>query len=79
MNVNCFNCGTPYRGVHPEARADYEAALDALERLRYGYQPMYNGRPSCPLCNNFVDDEETHKPDCLTVTVLRRLREGVPA
>lgn len=31
------------------------------------YQPTYNGRPSCPFCGNFVDDEETHLPNCIVV------------
>jgi hypothetical protein len=35
-----------------------------------GYQPMYNGRPSCPFCHNFVDAEETHTPDCPLVVAL---------
>ena len=39
-----------------------------LDGLRVqGYQPMYNGRPSCPGCSNFVDEEETHKPGCITL------------
>jgi hypothetical protein len=38
--------------------------------LRNGYQPMYNGRPSCPFCNHFVDSEETHADDCALVAAL---------
>ena len=38
---------------------------EALETLyRFGYQPMYNGRPSCPFCNHFIDDEDTHSAGC---------------
>ncbi len=33
----------------------------------YGHQPMYNGRPSCPFCDNFVDEEETHRPGCILI------------
>ncbi len=48
--------------------------LYALEGLRdEGYQPSYNGRPSCPFCYNFVDDEETHAPGCVLVYALRLL------
>lgn len=43
----------------------------ALAHIRdSGYQPMYNGRPSCPFCHNFVDDEETHRPDCVLQVAL---------
>lgn len=43
---------------------------DALLRLReHGYMPMYNGRPSCPFCHNFVDEEETHNPGCVLLAV----------
>ena len=43
---------------------------DWLEALRdYGYQPMYNGRPSCPRCLNFIDEEETHRPGCLLLHI----------
>ena len=31
------------------------------------HQPMYNGRPSCPFCGNFVDDEETHVDGCVVL------------
>lgn len=42
-----------------------------LEHLRdNGYQPMYNGRPSCPFCANFLDDEETHTESCPLVGFL---------
>jgi len=52
-----------------ERRATVER-LD-LEGLRdHGYQPMYNGRPSCPFCLNFVDDEETHTEGCELVAIL---------
>lgn len=53
------------------------AALRAgLEGLRdHGYQPMYNGRPSCPFCLNFVDDEETHRPGCVLVAALKGTTE----
>jgi hypothetical protein len=38
---------------------------DELTHLRdHGYQPSYNGRPSCPFCANFIDDEETHAAGC---------------
>jgi hypothetical protein len=48
-----------------------DALRAALEGLRdHGYQPMYNGRPSCPFCANFVDDEETHRPGCILVAAL---------
>jgi hypothetical protein len=43
----------------------------ALRAMRdYGYQPMYNGRPSCPFCGNFVDDEEGHNRGCVLLTDL---------
>jgi len=43
-----------------------EMMISSLDILyRHGYQPMYNGRPSCPFCSNFVDDEETHTKYCL--------------
>jgi hypothetical protein len=50
----------------------------ALERLRdHGYQPMYNGRPSCPFCSSFVDAEETHAEGCVLVAALdSRTSEG---
>lgn len=38
----------------------------ALSRLRdRGYQPSYNGRPSCPFCSAFVDGEQTHSEECI--------------
>lgn len=47
------------------------ALREALEHLRdHGYQPMYNGRPSCPFCHQFVDDEETHLPSCILLAAL---------
>jgi hypothetical protein len=50
----------------PAATPTERALTAALERLyREGYQPMYNGRPSCPFCGNFVDDEETHTAGCV--------------
>ena len=48
----------------------WEAILGAS-----AHQPMYNGRPSCPFCDNFVDDEETHHPRCIVVSV-RAALEG---
>ena len=48
-----------------------KAMVDRIEELEQAiyhasrYQPMYNGRPSCPFCRNFVDDEETHTADCI--------------
>ena len=47
------------------------------ERLRnhllalraHGYQPVYNGRPSCPFCDNFIDEEETHDPSCVLLII----------
>ncbi|MEO6666172.1 MAG: hypothetical protein ABIO65_05285 [Nitrospiria bacterium] len=43
----------------------------ALERLAHsGYQPMHNGRPSCPFCGNFIDAEEDHTASCLLVIYL---------
>ena len=49
-----------------------------LELRRSGYQQMYNGRPSCPFCDNFVDDEETHDPDCILLR-LRKSRRALPS
>jgi hypothetical protein len=56
-------------------RAERSRLLAEVERLRAliptlhdiydnGYQPGYNGRPSCPFCGNFIDDEETHSDTC---------------
>jgi hypothetical protein len=60
---------TEPRAAAPSAAAP--ALREALERLRdHGYQPMYNGRPSCPFCGTFVDDEESHRPSCLLVAAL---------
>lgn len=36
------------------------------------YQPMYNGRPSCPFCGNYIDDEETHTDNC----IVNYIKEG---
>jgi len=36
-----------------------------------GYQPMYNGRPSCPFCFNFIDEEQGHTSDCSLRAYLR--------
>jgi hypothetical protein len=51
------------------AKAEREVVQRLVERLHtlrdHGYQPMYNGRPSCPFCSNFIDDEETHSSDCI--------------
>jgi hypothetical protein len=45
--------------------------VSTLEYLRdVGFQPMYNGRPSCPFCQHFVDDEEEHHESCVLVTSL---------
>lgn len=45
------------------------ALFEMLRNIRdQGYQPGYNGRPSCPFCENFVDDEETHEPECVLLT-----------
>jgi hypothetical protein len=49
-------------------RIDARLGLSALRD--YGYQPMYNGRPSCPFCDNFVDDEETHTTTCPLIAIL---------
>lgn len=38
--------------------------MDLEHLLRNGYKPMYNGRPSCPFCENFVDADETHDDGC---------------
>lgn len=55
-----------------------QSAERLTARLRHirdsGYQPMYNGRPSCPFCGNFVDNEETHSPDCVLVATLDAAR-----
>ncbi|HTR71894.1 MAG TPA: hypothetical protein VMH41_16920 [Mycobacteriales bacterium] len=57
-----------------------EQLLMALESLRDGgYQPRYNGRPSCPVCGNFVDDEETHTPGCVLVAAVNALPDIVAA
>ena len=49
------------------------AALRAL--LDGGYQPMYNGRPSCPFCGNFIDAEQTHRLDCSGLVFLDRIEK----
>lgn len=41
-----------------------ELFYDLLHLSEIGHQPMYNGRPSCPICENFLDNEETHDPTC---------------
>jgi hypothetical protein len=38
------------------------------------HQPMYNGRPSCPFCENFTDEEGGHDMYCI-VTQIRELRK----
>lgn len=43
-----------------------------------GYQPQYNGRPSCPFCGNFVDDEETHTPVCVLRAALASPQPEAP-
>jgi len=62
---------------HAARSASPDLALAAaLARIRdHGYQPMYNGRPSCPFCSNFVDDEETHRADCPLLAALRSDQE----
>jgi hypothetical protein len=54
------------------ANEEIEQALTrALESIRdNGFQPMFNGRPSCPFCDRFVDEEETHSPHCVLVVAL---------
>jgi hypothetical protein len=48
-----------------------ERLINNLRHLRDdGYQPSYNGRPSCPFCGNFVDDEETHDPKCVLLDLV---------
>lgn len=48
--------------------------ITALERLRrHGYQPMYNGRPSCPFCGHFIDSEDRHAFGCVLDNGLDRL------
>jgi hypothetical protein len=61
------------------ARSTPAEALDVdeyfLSRLKtmasFGYQPMYNGRPSCPFCAHFTDDEDTHADSCDLMAFLR--------
>lgn len=85
----CPTCGSPVRVVSSgEGTNHYESSeaaspATALLRLRgalewlrdHGYQPGYNGRPSCPFCENFVDDEEGHDADCALVYALAALPE----
>lgn len=60
----------------PMSRAEAaESRVAELERIivkASRYQPMYNGRPSCPFCGNFVDDEETHQDACIVVEIEKR-------
>jgi hypothetical protein len=54
--------------------------IEELEEAIYHasrYQPMYNGRPSCPFCGNFVDDEETHTEDCIVWSCI--VEKEIPA
>ncbi len=49
------------------------ALQSALQRIHdFGYQPMYNGRPSCPFCFNFIDEEgqHRHRTNCVLVAAL---------
>lgn len=56
---------------------EIDALRDRIELLEYAilqasrHQPMYNGRPSCPFCGNFVDSEEAHTTHCLVNTISR--------
>ena len=52
----------------PAVPSQFRLGLENV--LLNGYQPRYNGRPSCPFCANFVDAEETHAADCLLVQYL---------
>ena len=64
---------TPARPTTPDLRSRLQAIFD------HGYQPMYNGRPSCPFCHNFVDEEETHTHGCALRAVLAAQPEpGLP-
>lgn len=64
------------------ARAPLDGLTALLPELRLlrdeGHQPMHNGRPSCPFCDMFIDDEETHAPDCPLVAALRDAPEETP-
>lgn len=71
------NCGINVLHVHAteewdttkeKRRAQFMLTLQNL--ADNGYQPMYNGRPSCPFCLNFVDEEETHETNCPLITFL---------
>ncbi len=42
-----------------------------LDLKENGYQPTYNGRPSCPFCENFIDEEETHDKNCPLIKFLK--------
>lgn len=44
-----------------------ELELAILSASRY--QPRYNGRPSCPFCGNYIDNEETHLESCIVNTI----------
>lgn len=58
----CLGCDRA-NGKESQIKILMNSSLRVL--YNYGYQPMYNGRPSCPFCNNFVDEEETHSKNCL--------------
>lgn len=77
LNLAIANIGKAQKALaaaNPAPTADRTALLMELESLRdSGYQPGYNGRPSCPFCANFIDSEETHTPTCPLPRIIRAL------
>lgn len=73
----CAACNLMWIDGYDSANKIEERLWRALRNIRdFGYQPMYNGRPSCPFCNNFVDEEETHRKGCVLVAALLYLKIG---
>ena len=60
--------------THEENRAQLNKAIEAILEAS-PYQQRYNGRPSCPFCDEFIDEESTHDNDCIVIEIQGRQRE----
>lgn len=54
----------------PRAVVGGQLLVELQYLVEHGYQPSYNGRPSCPICGAFVDDEETHTKGCALLAAI---------
>ena len=54
-----------------DALAERCRRLGAKLKVVQWYQPLYNGRPSCPDCQNFYEDG--HAPDCGLAALLKEM------